>query len=520
MPAVKLDPTMSGLSRKAGLFDLTNVRSSRRFYIMVWSVAISMVVFQFLLVGWSLYHDYQDTIENEKRFFSDIARIADENISGMLQAVDLLLMDVGHEVERRGYSDPEYIKKYMQVRAQSFSYLHTVFLADGSGVIKTATRPELVGMDINDRPYYAELKNDVNGRSSPYYSLLRSKLDGSYRLFIAHALPGVLDKWQGIVGVSIELKTFHELLASVAPEGRSSAVNLISKEGFIIARSQDPEKYLGVSVDNNESHFRFHMNSGERITFKRKRYITDGIERISCARTLSSGAFVVFVSKSAEEILENWRRKAIYRSIAVIASALVLISLARMVVERQRIAVEATLAMNNANEKLWVLSTTDGLTGLANRRHFDQVLEIEWQRCALQKQPLALIMVDVDFFKRFNDLYGHQSGDACLCRIATVLMSHTQRAGALVARYGGEEFAAILPNVDLAQASAWADDVRQAVVELTIAHEASDVGIVSLSMGIAAMIPSDAENVSCMLAAADRALYQAKRKGRNRIEHA
>ena len=495
--------------------------SNRRFHIMVWGMTLSMIVFQLFLVGSSLYHDYRDTVENEKRFFGDIARVADENISGMLRAVELLLSDVAAEIERHGYADQKYIQEYMRVRAQSFPNLHTVFSANSRGIIDIAPRPEALGVDINDRPYYFELKNDAGRKNVPHYSLLRSKIDNSYRLFIAHALQDPAGEWRGIVGVTIDLKTLHDLLASLAPDGRSSAVNLVNKDGLIVARSQDAEKQIGVSVDYEDSHFRSHLNSGERVTFKRLRYITDGMERISCARTLGNGQFVIFVSKSVDEILENWRVKAAYRIIGVLASVFMLLFLARMVSDRHRAAVEATLAVEKANEQLLRLSTTDGLTGLANRRHFDQVLEAEWRRAVRQSQSLALIMVDADYFKKYNDHYGHQNGDDCLRRIASVLLIHTQRAGELAARYGGEEFAVILPDTSLAQALAWAEDMRQAVVKLALPHAATDLGIVSLSLGVAGAIPGDFDgDVSSLIAAADRALYRAKEKGRNRVESA
>ncbi len=164
------------------------------------------------------------------------------------------------------------------------------------------------------------------------------------------------------------------------------------------------------------------------------------------------------------------------------------------------------------------ISLTDALTGVANRRHFDQRLRDEWLRAAREGIPLALLLADVDHFKRYNDTYGHQRGDRCLALVARALRDHTARSSDLVARYGGEEFAVLLPNTDLAGAAAVGERLRAAVAALAIPHDASSVGpIVSLSLGAATMNPATAVSETTLIAAADGALYRAKETGRNRV---
>lgn len=160
------------------------------------------------------------------------------------------------------------------------------------------------------------------------------------------------------------------------------------------------------------------------------------------------------------------------------------------------------------------LATRDGLTGLLNRRSFDEFLEREWQRARRDAQPLALIMIDVDHFKRFNDIHGHQMGDECLRQVAKSLQAAAFRPGDVVARYGGEEFVIILPTADEAGAILVAERIRERLAWLKIPHSGSEHGIVSVSMGIATEVPAG-EEAAALLAAADSALYQAKRAGRN-----
>ncbi len=171
------------------------------------------------------------------------------------------------------------------------------------------------------------------------------------------------------------------------------------------------------------------------------------------------------------------------------------------------------------SELLRELAFRDGLTGVANRRHFDQTLEAEWRRCRRSRQPLALIMIDIDHFKQFNDLYGHQSGDACMRTVASTLRAALTRSHDLVARYGGEEFVCLLPECDLPKARARAEVLRQAVQALAIAHGGSSVApVVTVSCGVAAQVPDGEHTPESLLARADANLYRAKAQGRNRVD--
>ena len=169
------------------------------------------------------------------------------------------------------------------------------------------------------------------------------------------------------------------------------------------------------------------------------------------------------------------------------------------------------------NRLLQTLLLTDALTGIANRRHFDQVLRDEWRRCARAGTPLSLLMIDVDCFKAYNDRLGHLQGDDCLRRIAALLIPAGRRPGDLMARYGGEEFVCLLPNTDTEGAVLVAERLHFNVQHAHIAHPASPVGPrVTVSIGVATARPP-AQSVEILLELADRALYVAKEEGRNRI---
>jgi diguanylate cyclase (GGDEF)-like protein len=177
---------------------------------------------------------------------------------------------------------------------------------------------------------------------------------------------------------------------------------------------------------------------------------------------------------------------------------------------------ERTQALENSNRQLAVLSATDGLTGVANRRYFDEAFAREWGRTARTGEMLALVMLDVDYFKRYNDHYGHLSGDDCLRDVANLLTAHYRRTGDVVARYGGEEFVLLTQVTDAQAAFNAADALREALYNLALPHVASPLGVVTVSIGLAVRMPSANESADSLLQQADQMLYQAKAAGRNR----
>jgi diguanylate cyclase (GGDEF)-like protein/PAS domain S-box-containing protein len=178
---------------------------------------------------------------------------------------------------------------------------------------------------------------------------------------------------------------------------------------------------------------------------------------------------------------------------------------------------EVESSLRSANQELQTLVNLDGLTKIANRRCFDERIVYEWQRIYRERQPLSLLMFDVDYFKRYNDYYGHQLGDQALLLIAQAVDQLVCRPADLVARYGGEEFIVILPNTNLEGAIAVAKNLHKAIADLQIPHQDSDVSdIITVSMGIASDIPKLDRSPYVLINQADQALYYAKHQGRNR----
>lgn len=174
--------------------------------------------------------------------------------------------------------------------------------------------------------------------------------------------------------------------------------------------------------------------------------------------------------------------------------------------------------LSRQNRLLTAMAQVDALTGLGNRRYFDDTLAAAWDACAASREPLSLIMFDIDHFKKFNDSQGHQAGDECLRRVAAAVTSSTRDAPDKAARYGGEEFAVILPNTPPEGARVVAERIRKAIEASAIAHPAAGPpGVVTVSLGVATLIPRAPLTAAALIEAADKGLYAAKRGGRNRV---
>ena len=281
---------------------------------------------------------------------------------------------------------------------------------------------------------------------------------------------------------------------------------------MLVARYPVAEWVLGGSGANDPL-FTQHLPKADAGSY-RYRSAVDGVERLSGYRRAEFFPIVALAAESSDETLADWYRDFIYRIIAVTVLVVTIASLGWSLARQLR-------RRDHAEAELSILAATDGLTGLANRRTFDSHLEMEWLRAAREDTPLSLLLVDIDFFKAFNDAYGHQAGDFCLSTVANLLAESVKRPADLVARYGGEEIAVLLPVTSAKGAARIAEAIRSGIEALGMPHKHSPpAGVVTISIGAATLFPaSEAISVGPkdLIAMADRALYEAKLAGRNRV---
>lgn len=245
----------------------------------------------------------------------------------------------------------------------------------------------------------------------------------------------------------------------------------------------------------------------------------DDLERIRNEDTAANAANTLFVSEVRVRLpsgTERWLQLSSKPTSERRNGAVIWIGYIVDITRVKQIETELV----EANCQLKKLSITDGLTGLANRRQLDDTLRGEWARYTRTEKPFALILIDVDFFKSYNDQYGHQMGDVCLKRIGAVIKKSTHRAGDLAARYGGEEFVIIAIDTTLAGALEMAENIRRSIESLAIRNENTPLGTVTVSIGVAAVEHHEYPDHQRLLKAADAALYQAKTDQRNCVRSA
>jgi len=252
---------------------------------------------------------------------------------------------------------------------------------------------------------------------------------------------------------------------------------------------------------------------GKRIDSAVQQALRDNFPSL-LSQTLHKAPFALFASAAARDAGARMQQAVAVTPIDLAGSprlCLIQITDVTVAVNRERLLREQALELRSQ-------TYSDGLTGIANRRHFDVGMEKEIRRAKRSGTPLSLLMLDIDSFKAYNDHYGHQQGDATLVRVATTLAQLLKRPADMIARYGGEEFAVILPEMDAAQGMHMAEEMRKAIAGLTIPHAKADhAEHVTISIGVATHTASDSVDIATLLGDADRALYRAKNSGRNRV---
>lgn len=397
------------------------------------------------------------------------------------------------------------------------SELHGIFVYAADGRWLASSLSGTRQGDNSDRAYFQHHRTHAS-RDIYVGHPVRSRSTGVWVLPISRRLDNPDGSFAGVALVTIKVN-FFERIYDELDVGETGTVLLALEDGTVIYRHPFDDKLIGTNLAGGAVFKAIQANTvGSDFLVAR----IDNIERLYSYRRVDDFAFVIAVGQTKDELLATWKRASMLIAAAVLLIAAVFAVFARKLIRqfiiRDRLdqklrAYSHDLRRDNLG--LQELAHTDTLTRLANRRRFDEVLAHELARAARGNTPLALILLDVDYFKKFNDHYGHPAGDACLQEVGRLLAAQVNRNDDLAARYGGEEFAIVLPHTDLAGASAVAERMRAEILALRMPHDESPFGVVTASLGVAALVtPMDARD---LVARADRQLYQAKRLGRNRV---
>ncbi|MBA1321002.1 sensor domain-containing diguanylate cyclase [Pseudomonas plecoglossicida] len=490
-------------------------RAAAMFRLVLAFMAVVMLVFV-ATEAWRFWRDYRAAFTVAENSVVNLARASAQHAEDSIRQVDAITAALAERLEGDGFAnlDRPRLHALLRQQVQIMPQLHGLFVygADGTWLATdhTVTAPKANNADRDYFIYHRE----HTGRQIRIGSVVKSRSTEELIIPISRRLNFPDGSFAGVLLGTIKVDWFVRYYGDFKID-QSGALVLAKRDGTILVRRPFVEQVLGSSLADSEV-FRNYLpyaNEGmvEAVA------VVDGTPRLYAYRALTSYPLVVQAGLSRDAILAAWRQDVI-KSIGVLLVLLLGLSLFGWVVLRQlreRIVIER--ALHQAHQTLKDLALSDSLTGLGNRRRLDAVLDVEIARARRQGYPVALVMMDLDFFKAYNDRYGHLAGDQCLRRVAEVLGQALKRPADLAVRYGGEEFTLLLPDTDGHGAGLIVQETLQQLRRLAIEHAGSPFGVVSASAGIAVAHPAQQPISSqALVAEADAALYEAKRQGRDR----
>jgi diguanylate cyclase (GGDEF)-like protein len=442
---------------------------------------------------------------------------------------------------------------FMKSLAADMPWIKGISVVGADGRITCATLPSALGLNLSERPHYREALRTKDLVISDY---VIGRATRTPAIIAAYPVQAIDDSVNAVMVASVDLQWVGSLISSVE-QRPGSTVLLIDDDGTLLAGDARVASMVGTRLGN--SPLTRAALAAEQGTARVEGL--DGVRRVFGFIHVPSSDAHLLVGLNEQEVLRRIDQDILlaYLQLGLLGLLVFLLawfggerlivdpirSLARMATrighgdlgartQSQAWAQEfAPLAaalndmarelarrereLRSANSHLEELASIDPLSGLANRRGFDTRLIADWQRCGKLGRPVGLLMIDVDHFKLFNDCYGHVEGDVCLRRVGKLLMEAAAGRDVLPARYGGEEFALLLHGADAGEAHAVAERLRQAVESLCIAHAASPSGQVTISVGVASLVPAAGQDAAALIEAADAGLYAAKRRGRNTV---
>ena len=449
---------------------------------------------------------WQEAEKSSRNVLTTIARDLDGKIELLDTSLKGAMAGLRHPDFQRLPPDLQY--RMLFDRAASASFMGTLLLVDREGNLIADAGPiiALRSLNVADREYFiVHRENSHLGLhvSRPFTSRTAR---GELAVGISRRVSDENGAFAGVVMGSIPLNTINQHFNNLSL-GKQGAINLFRSDGVLLTRYPFLESQVNQDLGSSQHVQRLmRVKSG---TFDSVSPI-DGVRRIISFERLDKYPLILTVALSVDEIFAAWQRKALVLSLATLILCCAVVGLTILFQRELR-------RRTRAESKLRRIARTDDLSGLPNRRAFRETFEREWRQAIRSGAPLSLLYIDADFFKNFNDRYGHGRGDEVLGAIAGSLEASIRRPRDVAARHGGEEFAIVLPETDLSGALTIAENIRRTIASMDIVHEGSPYLTVTVSIGVAASRPSRGSERSVLLEAADRALYRAKASGRNSV---
>lgn len=436
-----------------------------------------------------------------------VATIAND-ISRNIQLYDLSLQAVidGLKLPDINKVDPELRRLILFDRAATAKDLGAILVFDKNGDVVIDSRAgEVDAVNHANKDFFKVHQERAD--LGLYISRPWVSARGRYLISFSRRISNPDGSFAGVVAGTMRLSYFHDLFRKMK-FGPRDVLTLVHENGTILMRAPFAVESIGTHLSNSVvlRHARS-LAAGWLQTVS----IVDGVKRIYVFQRIDEQPLLLVNGLSVETVYEGWWQEALLIGSLTLAlcalNVALIVSLARELRRRSQ-----------AEHELAVIATTDSLTGLCNRRRLDEVMASEWLRSRRAQMPIALLMIDVDCFKPYNDEHGHQAGDRALAEIAGCIAKSASRPADLCARYGGEEFAVLLPGESAEGAFEIAERIRNKVLSLRESQIGQADLVPTVSVGVASMVPYGRINPCDLIRAADAALYDAKHRGRNRTE--
>lgn len=458
----------------------------------------------------------QDAWSQAQQSAANLVLALARDISREIALYDLSLREVQEGLRLPGIdrASPAIRQAALFGRATGADDLGAIAVTNAAGEVTNASSPNNSnGLTLSDRDYFLALRDNRSVGlfiSRPFISRL---VAGVPSIGFSRRLTDPDGNFAGVVVGALHLSYFEKLFARF-DLGAHGSVTLARADGRLLfrqpVRAEDFDR--DISASGVFQQFR-RAPSGEIVD----QSSFDGVSRLFAYRQVDNLPLIVSVGMSVDEIYTPWRRKVVLVGGVLLLLCGATIALGLLFRRELLRRLAADVAVRESSRRLAVMASTDGLTGLANRRSFDAEFDREWRRAMRIASPIALLMLDVDCFKSYNDEFGHQAGDVVLQSVAASVNGCVRRPGDLVARYGGEEFVVVLPDTPPSGAQVIAGNIRAALAAQAIVNPGGPTGFISVSIGIAAAIPRMGTKESELLKQADLAMYEAKRAGRDRV---
>jgi diguanylate cyclase (GGDEF)-like protein len=458
---------------------------------------------------WVLLEMRKDALRRAQESAFNLSLLVERDTSRNLEVYDLSLQAVIEGLQQPGVMQlPPTIRQMVLFdRSASAKDLGSLLVMDENGnvIIDSQASPPR-HLNLADRDYFQVHRASADRGLYVSHPFEARQSGGTASIALSRRLSHPDGSFAGVVAGTMRLSYFRRLFDGVNL-GEGGSMALMLGDGTMLMRRPYDAKVIGRNLQGTANYERFKQTpSGDFFGTA----AIDGIPRWYAFRHIADYPMILDVALATRDIYAEWRHRAWIIGSLIAAVDVALIALAVLFAQqlRRRLAVE---------EELRMLARTDGLTGLNNRRAFEEIIEAEWRRAQRTERPLSMLLIDVDNFKGFNDLYGHSAGDDALVAVARSIGGHMRRPGDSAVRYGGEEFVVLLPNTGEEGAARVAERIRAAVQTLGINHFASAYHVLTISIGMASTERQRFGTHRALINAADTALYEAKDAGRNRV---